>query len=300
MMISVWSKLRNWCGWRIGVKQISIDAVIPLLLPAITIIAAQSVFLTVIVFILTPIVVYHLDHNFLRFLPRSRFFLMWTITSVVMLMLVFEMCVVPLLEILPEENYVFITGVIGGIYCGHKTRAKADATNQDDAENQNISLESEKGSGELCITCRKKISPRTYHCRICQTCILGREYHCKWLDCCIGTNNLKWYLGCLCCSSVAFIYGSNLTMTSVCHPFILIGTILLPDDCSDVYHQLDLAVCFVSGVYSLFIGLIVLYYLIYHLWLLYMGTTTHERLTLNDIQSNTLLTRIRQSSCCRW
>lgn len=28
-------------------------------------------------------------------------------------------------------------------------------------------------------------------------------------------------------------------MTSVCHPFILIGTILLPDDCSDVYHQLE-------------------------------------------------------------
>lgn len=28
-------------------------------------------------------------------------------------------------------------------------------------------------------------------------------------------------------------------MTSVCHPFILIGTVLLPDDCSDVYHQLE-------------------------------------------------------------
>lgn len=59
------------------------------------------------------------------------------------------------------------------------------------------------------------------------------------LDCCIGSNNLRWYLGCLFFSAIAFIYGSNLTMTSVCHPFILIGTILLPDDCSDVYHQLE-------------------------------------------------------------
>lgn len=59
------------------------------------------------------------------------------------------------------------------------------------------------------------------------------------LDCCIGSSNLRWYLGCLFFSAIAFIYGSNLTMTSVCHPFILIGTVLLPDDCSDVYHQLE-------------------------------------------------------------
>lgn len=59
------------------------------------------------------------------------------------------------------------------------------------------------------------------------------------LDCCIGSSNLRWYLGCLFFSAIAFIYGSNLTITSVCHPFILIGTVLLPDDCSDVYHQLE-------------------------------------------------------------
>lgn len=59
------------------------------------------------------------------------------------------------------------------------------------------------------------------------------------LDCCIGSSNLKWYLRCLFFSAIAFIYGSNLTMTSVCHPFKLIGTVLLPDDCSDVYHQLE-------------------------------------------------------------
>jgi len=59
------------------------------------------------------------------------------------------------------------------------------------------------------------------------------------LDCCVGSSNLRWYVSCLFFSAIAFIYGSNLTMTSVCHPFILIGTILLPDDCSDVYHQLE-------------------------------------------------------------
>lgn len=95
-------------------------------------------------------------------------------------------------------------------------------------------------------------------------------------------------------------------MTSVCHPFIFIGTILLPDDCSDVYHQLEyvifkpyniyinhliciilmsiqfnfhysLALCFVSAAYSLLLGLIILSYLIYHIYLIYIGKTTNER-----------------------
>ncbi|XP_008558429.1 palmitoyltransferase ZDHHC23-B [Microplitis demolitor] len=308
--MNVLNKMRNSCGWRSGAKQMSIDAMIPLFaVPAITIIAAQTVYLTVITFITTPVIVYHLDHNFLRFLPRSKFFIMWTITSVIIMLSVFEMCVVPLLEILPEENLIFVAGVVGGIACGHKTRINADCLAQDGAVAavaQELELE-EGTSGteddDFCVTCRKKTPPRAYHCRICQTCVLGREYHCKWLDCCIGANNLKWYLGCLISSTVAFIYGSNLTMTSVCHPFILIGTILLPDDCSDVYHQLDLALCFVSAVYSLIVGIIVFGYLVYHLWLLYLGTTANERRRLTSSDSHQtncrLFTSIAQLVCCR-
>ena len=52
-------------------------------------------------------------------------------------------------------------------------------------------------------------------------------------------------------------------MTSVCHPFILIGTILLPDDCSDVYHQLEY-VFIVFSNYTLNIYTDLIYtYLIY-------------------------------------
>ncbi|KAH0567523.1 palmitoyltransferase ZDHHC23-B [Cotesia glomerata] len=306
--MTIWNKLRNSSGWRSGAKQMSIDAMIPIIaVPAITIVAAQTVYFTVITFITTPVIIYHLDHNFLRFLPRSKFFFMWTITSVVMMLLVFETCVVPLLEILPEENLVFVAGVIGGFFCGHKTKTKADCLAQDGAVLAVAQeLELEKGingaeGDEFCVTCRKKAPPRAYHCRLCQTCVLGREYHCKWLNCCIGANNLKWYLGCLFCSTLAFIYGSNLTMTSVCHPFILIGTLLLPDDCSDVYHQLDLALCFVSAVYSLIVGLIVFSYLIYHLWLIYLGTTANERRRLTSADSHStnyrLLTSIAQLVC---
>lgn len=95
-----------------------------------------------------------------------------------MLMIVFEVSVVPLLEILPEENLFFIICVVGGICCGSKTRLNADHVAQEGATEQGLELG--EGSGELCVTCRRRAPPKAYHCRMCQTCILNREYHCKW------------------------------------------------------------------------------------------------------------------------
>ncbi|XP_077276806.1 zinc finger DHHC-type palmitoyltransferase GABPI [Temnothorax americanus] len=300
--MTVWERLRNPCGWRAGAKQISVDAMLPLLVvPILAVIAAQAFLCTVLVFLVTPVFVYYLHHNFLRFLLRTKFFLMWTIASVLMMMLVFEMCVVPLLEILPEENLVFMMCVIGGMWCGYKTKLKADATVQEGgAVGPTQSLELGEGSGELCATCRRRAPPKAHHCRLCQTCILNREYHCKWLDCCIGSSNLRSYLGCLFFSAIAFMYGSNLTMTSVCHPFILIGTVLLPDDCSDVYHQLDIALCFVSALYSFLVGLMLFCYLIYHLWLLYNGTTSNERrLDTKNQYDYGMLKNVSRLFCCK-
>lgn len=177
--MNIINKLRSLSGWRSGTKQISIDATIPLIaLPVLTLIAAQTIYLTIIVFVVTPIVIYHLHHNFLRFLPRTKFFLMWTITSVFMLMLVFELCVVPLLEILFEENCVFMAGVVGGIFCGFKTKSNSDSV----VQSNDLIPESDVGKGneDVCQMCKKPPPARTYHCRTCQTCIVGREYHCKW------------------------------------------------------------------------------------------------------------------------
>ncbi|XP_015591598.1 palmitoyltransferase ZDHHC23 [Cephus cinctus] len=291
-------KFRMPCAWRGSAKQISVDAVIPLFaVPALAVIAAQTLFCTIIIFVTTPVLVHYLHHNFLRFLLRTKFFFVWTIVSVIMLMLVFEITVVPLLEILPEENLVFIICVVGGIWCGYLTRLKADRMTQ----NAGQGLELGEGSGELCLICRRRTPPRAYHCRTCQTCILGREYHCKWLDCCIGSSNLRWYLACLLFSAIAFIYGSNLTMTSVCHPFILIATVLLPDDCSDVYYQLDIALCFVSAIYSLLVGLVLVCYLIYHLWLIYLGTTSNERRNLppSSHYGESVLKSLSPIFCCK-
>lgn len=179
--MTMWERLRNPCGWRAGAKQISVDAMIPIFaVPTLAVIAAQTVLCTIIIFVATPILVYYLHHNFLRFLLRTKFFLMWTITSVVMLMLIFEISVVPLLEILLEENLIFIMCVVGGIWCGYMTRLNADCATQEGSLTQGLELG--EGSGELCITCRRRAPPKAHHCRMCQTCILNREYHCKWYN----------------------------------------------------------------------------------------------------------------------
>ena len=172
-------RLRNPCAWNSGAKQISVDAVLPLfVVPSLAFIAAQTLLCTVVIFLITPFLVYYLHHNFLRFLSRTKFFFMWTITSVLMLMLVFELSVVPLLEILPEENLVFIICVVGGLCCAYKTKIIADQSTQEG--NHILGLELGEGIGELCSSCRRRAPPKAYHCRVCQTCILGREYHCKW------------------------------------------------------------------------------------------------------------------------
>jgi len=61
---------------------------------------------------------------------------------------------------------------------------------------------------------------------------------CCRLDCCIGDKNHQLFvLGAL-LSAAALVYGAILTLTTVCHPsFYIMETILLPDDCSDVYHD---------------------------------------------------------------
>ncbi|XP_011500104.1 PREDICTED: palmitoyltransferase ZDHHC23 [Ceratosolen solmsi marchali] len=293
--------LCNPCTWQEGgVRQLSFDALIPIFtVPILMVVASQSFTCTVIIFLLSPPLIYYFYRNFLRFIIRTKFFLMWTVTSVLTLLLVFEFSVVPLLEILPEENLVFVICVVGGLVCGYKTKQKACQVTQENSLLQGVELG--EGDSEICNICKKCTSQKAFHCRLCQTCINEREYHCKWLDCCVGASNLRWYLTCLLFSAVAFIYGSNLTMTSVCHPFILIGTILLPDDCSDVYHQLDIAICFVSSIYSLLIGLVITFYLIYHFWLLYLGKTANERHLLNNENENNegVLRNATKLFCCK-
>jgi palmitoyltransferase len=162
-----------------GVRQLSFDALIPIFtVPTLMVIASQSLACTIIIFTISPPLIYYFYRNFLRFIMRTKFFLMWTITSVLMLLLIFEISVVPLLEILPEENLVFVICVVGGVACGYKTKQNAYQATQENSLLQGLELG--EGDAEICNICKKSTFQKAFHCRLCQTCISEREYHCKW------------------------------------------------------------------------------------------------------------------------
>lgn len=98
-------------------------------------------------------------------------------------------------------------------------------------------------TNNVCPKCRRYIPPRAFHCKICQQCIAKRDHHSAWLDCCIGESNHKYFLTGCSLAMFALLFGANLSMTSICHPFFVFRifsiSILLPDDCSDVFGQYE-------------------------------------------------------------
>lgn len=90
---------------------------------------------------------------------------------------------------------------------------------------------------------RRNVSSRSAHCDICQQTILNRYHHSRWLDCCISESNVGLFL--MGCGTGMFglLFGANLALTSICHPFYFFSLfgikILMPDDCSDVFDQYE-------------------------------------------------------------
>lgn len=92
-------------------------------------------------------------------------------------------------------------------------------------------------------TSRRYSPSRPVRCDICQQYVVYRYHHSRWLDCCIGDSNvLLFLLGCI-LGIFGLIFGANLSLTSICHPFFFFNffgiKVLLPDDCSDVFDQYE-------------------------------------------------------------
>ncbi|CAH1998233.1 unnamed protein product [Acanthoscelides obtectus] len=104
----------------------------------------------------------------------------------------------------------------------------------------------------------------------------NRRESVERLDCCVGNHNRCLFISALFFATSALTYSSNLTLTSVCHPFTLYRAILLPDDCSDVYKLFELGLSFVSAVYSLALAAILLLLFLQQLVLVSLGITAKE------------------------
>lgn len=124
-----------------------------------------------------------------------------------------------------------------------------DIDNDVDDNDDNDDVESDSSDYRMtsrkntCSKCHKYIPPRAYHCTICQQCICKRDHHSIWLDCCIGESNHRLFLLSCGLGTFSLLFGANLSLTSICHPFFVFRlfsiNILMPDDCSEVYDQYE-------------------------------------------------------------
>ncbi|XP_054264054.1 palmitoyltransferase ZDHHC23-like isoform X1 [Macrosteles quadrilineatus] len=262
--------------WRGGARQLNIDSIIPIiLLPALGYIAAQGVWISVVVFTSLPIFLIYTHYIFMRISSQTKFFYVWTLVSVILIVSVFEVPVVVTLDIQPEEHKMFLLFTILMVFCGVKTRLTAEQSHvKGDVKIDESLLE--------CAVCHKSVLPRTFHCCICRTCIIKRDQHCAWLDCCIGESNYRWFMATLVTAVCQLALCSNLILTTACHPFTVFATIMLPDDCSDVYFDILYATIFVTALYAILALLFLIVLLLHECWLISLGMTGHEWRNVSD------------------
>uniref|UniRef100_A0A182QSS4 Palmitoyltransferase n=1 Tax=Anopheles farauti TaxID=69004 RepID=A0A182QSS4_9DIPT len=277
MLLTFQDRLR--IPWRGGAKQITLDNVLTLvLLIGLQLLAAVNFYCCLFVFLLLPLLLLYMKRLLGKILPKSKFFTLWFFSSGIYLIALFELTV-PLLEILPQENVAFVILMSLSFLCLYKAKQRAvqahltaisEANGVDCCKNGNDSqtavLISDRddsddgggsdGSGRLaCQLCRKYVPPRAYHCKICASCVLRQDHHNVWLNCCIGKSNHRLYLaGCI-FTMMALLLFANLALTAVCHPtpiFTVYGVIvMMPDDCTDIFFQYDIALCFTGSIYAL-------------------------------------------------
>lgn len=114
MPLSICDHFRQFVG-PVGAKQISLDAVVPMvLLPVLLCIAAINIFWTIFVCVTIPLLLGYGQYVRRNYMPRTKFFVMWAFWSIVYLWVLFEMTV-PLTELLPEENFIFIATMFGAV-----------------------------------------------------------------------------------------------------------------------------------------------------------------------------------------
>ncbi|XP_055699021.1 palmitoyltransferase ZDHHC23-B [Phlebotomus papatasi] len=288
MLLTLQDRIRApWFG---GAKKVATVDVIPIVvLPAMLYTAAISPYCSVAIFITMLAFLTYMYFYLRRTSPRSKFFFLWAIWSILFLWILFE-STVPMLELLPEENVAFLLLLSVSLFFLYKTKqfsqtCQATAYHEQSDEDSTVLLihdepEDPEMGGNSCQMCRKRIPPRTFHCIPCQTCVFRQDHHNVWLDCCIGASNHRYYLlGCL-FGLITLLFGSNLSLTSICHPFLIANVlgvhVLMPDDCSDVYDQYDIAVCFVGSIYALSMAICIVLVLLQQTFFISRGVTGTE------------------------
>lgn len=148
-------------------------------MPLLMVIAAQGWAWMTCVFICFPFF-FALYQYKLPSKIRTRFFVAWSIVSFFFLLAVFELEVVPYLEILFIENFILMCFVASMCLCIYFAKSRVQ-------EAYLLAHSGEKGASKTeptkrtrCEFCTVVQPPRTYHCDICGYCVYQQDHHNVW------------------------------------------------------------------------------------------------------------------------
>ncbi|KAJ0175495.1 hypothetical protein K1T71_008654 [Dendrolimus kikuchii] len=217
-------------------KKVDIDAVLPfLVLPGLMLIATISRAVTITVIVIIGMGALYV-HSRPRQKNRSPFCFSWTLSSGITMFLVFEFNILGLLEITQLEHLIFLLLLACTCYFFYKMKAVADFE---------LATGSSKGKDYSPV-----LTSDSYYCQVCQIEVNERFFHTIWWDCCVLRPNYLFYLAGHIFAFATLLFGSNLGLTSICQPYLFYGSILMPENCENVYFEFDMALSFVSCVYG--------------------------------------------------
>jgi len=139
-------------------------------------------------------------------------------------------------------------------------------THADSNQLASINLQEMKKSGDRrhCKWCGKYKPDRCHHCRVCRTCILKMDHHCPWIYNCVGFYNYKYFF-LLLFYGVIDLHFIAFTMTES-----VIGTWDLNTPFATMFFVLF------GETLSIFLGILISAFFIFHIWLLMRAMTTIE------------------------
>ncbi|XP_063708388.1 palmitoyltransferase ZDHHC23 [Culicoides brevitarsis] len=214
--------------------------------------AAINVYSTCIVCILLVFVLFYARRKY-QLRERTNFYFYWCIWSVAYLVVLFQTNV-PIMEVLPEENLLFVVLLSLMLLCFYMVHRRNKKSYSGALSSSSSSSGAVSGLDEDDSATVLLISPDNNTENTTKDCDNDGEYE-LWISAYINYFNYKYYIAGCCLGTAAFLWYSNLVVTTVCHPFpvfrIFHVEILMPDDCTDVYDQYELALCFVGALYAL-------------------------------------------------
>lgn len=243
-------------------------------LPTLFAIGVQNLCCTLVVFISIISLLFYVRFTIKSRAFQTKFFLSWTICSIIGLLAIFAVTINSYL-LLPCEHYILITITIVALYFFHlvstsentrlfkylmlhltfryvillnfffllqvKRKAKRKTSVVDDDELLGITCYTRHAT---CTKCRQPfISSGPSICNTCQPTIGRWKHHCLWLNCFITEKNHLYFLFGQTLATIAFIFTANIFLINVCQPMVIDQVfevnVLLPIDCTNVYETYE-------------------------------------------------------------